>query len=494
MIRRLPLLALMLLGCNQENVFTQLEKVDTFQQKRKNTFDLLLVVDNSCSMIEEQKKLATNFNNFIQYFDGTDVDWQLGVVTTDVEDPDFSGHLVGGDDEIVLTNADGNEVERVAYTHDWAVTEGEALALDPTWTNTVSDDSLTHWCQAGTGSPGEVNPACGSGDGPGPNSLHGDVVITEFMADPAGVDDALGEWVELSNIGDADVDLSGWHLRDDGRNDFTIPDGTTIALGGTLVLARSTDPALNGDVVADVAVGEDFSLNNDVMFLTATTPGPEEIFAEMVSQGTSGSGIEEGLEAVRLATSPALADYNAGFVREEANFNVMVVSDEQDSSPDPVDTYLQDFAKLKGDAAFRDHSIMSVSAVVGMDPPKYDGEASCETINGAAVYGSRYVDAVSQTGGLIDSICDEDFSPIVSDLGLTLSGLQAEFELSHYPDLDSLEVALYSSADADSKIRDLTLDTDYTYVEERNSILFELDQVPESEQYIQAVYKVRSGG
>jgi hypothetical protein len=468
--------------------------VDTFQQERKNTFDLLLIVDNSCSMGEEQKKLATNFDNFIQYFSGADVDWQLGVVTTDVEDPKFSGHLVGGDDEILLSNADGNVVEGVTYDHSWGVKEGQALALDPTWTNTVSNDKFEHWCEVGAGSPGEVNPACGAGDGTGPSDLHGAIVITEFMADPAGVDDALGEWVELTNIGDEDKDLSGWHLQDAGRNSFTIPAGTVIAAGQAMVFARSTDTTVNGGVAADVAVGDDFTLNNDVLYLTSQTPGPSEIFAEMVAQGTSGSGSEMGFEAVKLATSDALAEYNAGFIRPEANFTILAISDEQDSSPDSVDSYLSDFAEIKGDAAFRDHSIMNVSAVVGADPPKYDGEYSCETKNGAAVYGSRYVDAVAKTGGLIDSICDEDFSPIVSELGLTLSGLQAEFELSHYPDLETLEVALYATPDTDSKIRDLTLDTDYTYVEERNSIRFEFDQVPDSETYIQAVYKIRSGG
>jgi hypothetical protein len=136
---------------------------------------------------------------------------------------------------------------------------------------------------------------------------------------------------------------------------------------------------------------------------------------------------------------------------------------------------------------------MNVSAVVGSEPPEFAGEPSCVSANGAAVYGHRYVHAVALTGGLADSICDEDFSPLVSQLGLTLSGLQAEFELSRYPVLESLKVAIYSSPDNDSKIRDLTLDTDYTYVEERNSLRFEFGQVPESEQYIVAEYKVRSG-
>jgi len=38
------------------------------------------------------------------------------------------------------------------------------------------------------------------------------IKISEFLADPAGVDD--GEWVELFNEGDVDVDLFGWSLDD----------------------------------------------------------------------------------------------------------------------------------------------------------------------------------------------------------------------------------------------------------------------------------------
>lgn len=485
---------LILLGCN-ETSFTQIETIDSFKQKRRNTFDLMVVVDNSCSMYEEQTKLASNFDSFIEYFDGTDVDWQLGVVLTDVEEPGSRGRLIGGDDEIVLTNADGNEVDRVAYTHDWAVAEGFAKVLDPSWYSAVGNDKADSWCAVEAGTPGDANASCGlSAEGTGVDARFGAVIITEFMADPAGVADELGEWVEITNIGAAAQDISGWGLIDDGRNAYSFPEGLTLEAGATLVVAREADSTLNGGVTADLATGEAFTLNNDVLYVTGTTEGAREIFQEMVAQGTSGSGHEMGLEAVRLATAPdMLAGHNAGFIREEANFNILVVSDEEDGSPDPVSTYLSEFAAMKGDAAFRDHTLMNVSAVVGSEPPEFAGEASCVSANGAAVYGHRYVHAVALTGGLADSICDEDFSPLVSQLGLTLSGLQAEFELSRYPVLESLKVAIYSSPDNDSKIRDLTLDTDYTYVEERNSLRFEFGQVPESEQYIVAEYKVRSG-
>lgn len=486
-------LAGVLAGCT-ENTFTQLTKVDVFQQQRKNTVDVLLVVDNSCSMIEEQQKLATNFDSFIQYFDSADVDWQVGVVTTDMEQEQFAGHLIGGDDEIVLVDAAGTEVERVSYDHDWAVAEGEAYALDPSWYNAVSNDAQGKWCTAGAGSPGSANAACGIAEGSGANDAYGAVIVTEFMANPAGVADDQGEWFEVTNVSASDVDLTGWTVIDNGRNAFSVPDGTTVAAGGTLVFARSTDTAQNGGVVAQVALGADFTLNNDLLLLTDETEGPAEVFSELVAQGTSGSGLEMGLEAAYAALyDEDVAEHNAGLVREEANLSILVVSDEEDSSPEPVDWYLRKFADKKGEAAYRDHSLMNVSAVVGDSPPPFDGEPSCSSDSGNAAYGHRYVDAVAKTGGLVDSICDEDFSPLVSQLGLTLSGLQAEFTLSAYPQLDSLQVGLYATAETESKIRDLTLDVDYTYVEERNAIHFDYEQLPESEQYLLVEYKIRSG-
>ena len=74
---------LALLACAPDQKFSNLKEEDVFQQQRINTVDVLLVVDNSCSMIEEQGKLSTNFPNFIQYFEDAEVDWHIGVVTTD---------------------------------------------------------------------------------------------------------------------------------------------------------------------------------------------------------------------------------------------------------------------------------------------------------------------------------------------------------------------------------------------------------------------------
>ncbi|MCP4806655.1 MAG: lamin tail domain-containing protein [Proteobacteria bacterium] len=515
-------LVLSLLGCTDYEFFNQ-KHTDVFQQNSRKVVDILLVVDNSCSMYEEQNKLATNFDAFIQYFDGVDVDYQLAVITTDTVNEGFMGKFVGGDDEIILSGPTGALVDRVAYDRDWTIPEGASLSLDPSIESGVFNDVQENWCAATDdmssgdyGTPGAANPACGaggpndSGDSTPPDSddpaeedsgdtvatpQAGDVIVTEFLANPAAVADPVGEWVELKNITDHDVDLSGSTLADGGRNLFTFPDGVVVAAGSYLVLARSDDSDANGGIEGAIALGEDFTLNDSVTVINADTDNASEVFAEQVAQGVSGSGIEMGLEAARMAFQDELLETtNAGFLREEANLSFIFVSDEDDDSPYAVDDYLRYYAGLKGDEAFRDHQMFNVSAVVGDSEPEFWGEPSCTSEDGNADYGKRYIDLASRTQGLVDSICDEDFSPIAADLGLILSGLAVEFELSAQPDETSIEVALYEDSADESFVRDLEKDVDFTYVRERNSIRFEEDQVPPPSWYFTVSYDVLATG
>ena len=507
-------------GCTEYDFYTQ-QQTDVFQQSRRNTVDVLLVVDNSCSMWEEQDKLATNFDAFIQFFQGVDVDYQIGVITTDTLDEKYQGRLVGGDDEILLLDALGREIDRVAYDRDWPIETGASLALDPERNHPSYNDAVDYWC-AGTaeygdgdkGTPGADNAACDGGEDPPADTdsapdtgtgtdtgtsarepVVGDIIITEFLADPGAVTDDLGEWIELKNLSTDVLDLSGCMIQDTGRNRYMVPDGTTVAAGGYFVAARSSDEAENGGVPAQAALGLDFTLNNRTYILTPQTEGANEIFSEMVAVGVTGSGIEMGLEAARLALSePLFSTTTDGLVREEANLSIIFLSDEDDNSPLGADIYLRDLTEVKGEAAYRDHDLFKISAIVGSEEPEFPGQPSCASANGTASYGIRYLHLASRTEGVVESICDEDFSPIAEQLGLILSGLTVEFELSGRPDENTLTVSLYSDSDQDSFERELEKDTDYVYLSDRNVIRFEESQMPPSQWYIQARYTVLAVG
>ncbi len=57
-------------------------QVDTYTQDLQPKADILLVVDDSCSMQDKQTALAQNFGSFIQYAVAANVDYRIGVTTT----------------------------------------------------------------------------------------------------------------------------------------------------------------------------------------------------------------------------------------------------------------------------------------------------------------------------------------------------------------------------------------------------------------------------
>ncbi|MBN2494648.1 MAG: choice-of-anchor D domain-containing protein [Deltaproteobacteria bacterium] len=65
---------------------TSSSQTDVFHQPNEVLSDVLFVIDNSGSMGEEQQALADNFDVFIQYALTLNVDFHLGVITTEVND------------------------------------------------------------------------------------------------------------------------------------------------------------------------------------------------------------------------------------------------------------------------------------------------------------------------------------------------------------------------------------------------------------------------
>ncbi|MCB9669634.1 MAG: lamin tail domain-containing protein [Alphaproteobacteria bacterium] len=488
----------LLLACTEYG-FTDARWTDTYQQDRANEVDLLIVVDNSCSMVEEQDNLARNFDALLGRFVEAEVDWRIAVTTTDVEAERYRGRLQGGDDEVVLRGPSG-EIDRVEYTRDWGFEDGISLGLSSDRTLATDNDVRGAWCRQGAfygseqGTPGEPNIVCGTGrvqryvpTGPdtGPRApTAADLLITELHPQSLE-DDRRCEWIELTSRSPDTLQLGGLELSDRGRNHAVLPD-FLLEPGGIVVIGRSTDAC---GAPVDIVLETGFSLNDDLRWIDAGMPDADELFAEAVSQGTLGIGIELGLEAARLTLEePAYTDDNQAFLRDGARFALLFVSDEDDLSPLPVDSYLDRFMEVKGLAGYRDPSRVTVSAVVGDALPPAPGAPSCTSETGFGTYGERYLAAANRTGGLTASICAEDFAPIVSQLGLTLTGVSTRFELSRVPLLDTLEVRLYADTSEASFVRELLLDVDFTYDVEGNALVFTEDQAPPPSFWLSVSY------
>ncbi|NNJ66019.1 MAG: ExeM/NucH family extracellular endonuclease, partial [Xanthomonadales bacterium] len=181
-----------------------------------------------------------------------------GGVTVDYE---YSGmFLSNGADELVLLDGGLNEVDRVEWDGGPAFPDptGASMALkDPALDNNVG----ANWCTASTPfGAGDLGTPGGMNDCP---IVVPDFLINEIMQNPAAVFDSNGEWFELHNTTDSDVDINGWTIADNDFDSHVIANGGPLLLpaGGYLVLGRNADYFSNGGVNVDYQY-DDFFLSN----------------------------------------------------------------------------------------------------------------------------------------------------------------------------------------------------------------------------------------
>jgi hypothetical protein len=203
-------------------------------------------------------------------------DWlvvgQTGIAEVDVLAPGFTlGNAGSSSDAVRLTNCSGVVVDTVVYgtpnTDGWLDDTGvlaASFAPSPLTDASIgraadgvdTDQSGVDFVEYSVPTPGAANaPAVGGGSCD--DAVAGAaVVINELLSDPAGDPDE--EWVELYNGGSTSIDISSWAIRA-GTSSFggtsTLPEGTVIAPGQFLVVAKASIP--EADVVAP-----DFTLGN----------------------------------------------------------------------------------------------------------------------------------------------------------------------------------------------------------------------------------------
>lgn len=118
------------------------------------------------------------------------------------------------------------------------------------------------------------------------------------MSDPRAVNDTVGEWLELYNAGNNDVNLRGWTLTDLGSDRHTIDQDVVIQPGQYLVLARSGDTASNGGVIASYTYAG-LSLANSADELMLFAPDGSEV--DRVVWGMEGGvAVQSGASTARV--------------------------------------------------------------------------------------------------------------------------------------------------------------------------------------------------
>ncbi len=182
-------------------------------------------------------------------------------------------------------------------------------------------------------------------------------------------------------------------------------------------------------------------------YIDPSTPDPVGAFTGNMTMGYDGWGnCEVGLSATQRALSEPLAGgYNHDFYSDDAYLMVVIVTDEDDGSYYDSECYggnyvgyqefIPWFTQLKGEDGL---GLFHFAAITG------DAGAGCSSAWGDAEAGDGYLDVVDALGddATFHSICDQDWSDVMSDLGQRAANYQTEFGLGAPAQEDSIQVFL----------------------------------------------------
>ena len=173
-------------------------------------------------------------------------------------------------DNLVCSNgaaSDADPGDTVSYSIEWLIDGQPAPSWNGYWAIGSSDTELGQvWTCQVRASDGTADSAWVSASTevlPGA----GDLVISEYLPDPAFVSDVAGEWIEIYNATAQPLSLLGFELADDGGESHVISTHVTLPAAGRAVLGSNSDTASNGGVSVDYQYSGFTLANEDEIIL-----------------------------------------------------------------------------------------------------------------------------------------------------------------------------------------------------------------------------------
>jgi hypothetical protein len=176
-------------------------------------------------------------------------------------------------------------------------------------------------------------------------------------------------------------------------------------------------------------------------------------------------GMEEGFDSVyEYIVNNA---YASTWMRDDAALLVVFVSDEEEQSNQYM-INVNDFTSWYG--SLRGGSSSYVSSIVNVEI----ADSICPSAPPAHYVGSRYMEATNFFGGIIVDICDEDWSPGVTDASVMIEPHE-EWPLTYIPIESTIRIWI-----------DTQLNYDWVYDATTNSIQFTV--IPPGGSHVEIAY------
>jgi len=173
------------------------------------------------------KTLSFDSNSIVGYQAGNSSTWTIQpsdymiIARNGVPNSVFT--LTNSYDHITMEDSSGNVIDQASWN---GTSSGVSLEEDPT-------GPTNDWVATNSSTPGAVNNATTT-----PNIFASDLMISEVMANPWPTNDGDlwpgGEWFEIWNSGQSDIDLTGWSAVDAIGND--IPFNESHLVGTSMLI------------------------------------------------------------------------------------------------------------------------------------------------------------------------------------------------------------------------------------------------------------------
>jgi hypothetical protein len=225
----------------------------------------------------------------------------------------------------------------------------------------------------------------------------------------------------------------------------------------------------NVDYRIAVVTTDDFSPLGQGKFVAGTPtvlersmPNVQQAFAQRVNVGISGSGNEKPLSTtLKALTAPMVTGPNSGFLRDEANLAIILITDAPDQSQEPLDYFMTRLPLVKGPR--RIHQV-NVSAIGPFSVPSLGSSCSIE-----AVDTGRYDALVTKTGGVKSDICTSTWARDLEALGRSALGPRSSFFVRNPPD---------TQQPIDVQVNGQSVSNAWNYDPNANAIVFKPAQAP----------------
>lgn len=224
--------------------------------------------------------------------------------------------------------------------------------------------------------------------------------------------------------------------------------------------------------------GERGAFVGSTKVLGLNTPNLKNLFSSNIQVGNQGSSLERGLESMKAALSPAmLAGANAGFLRSDAVLVVIFVTDEDDHSSGTTTSYVDFMNQLK--PSFQYGAKGWFANFIGFLNPS----GSCQATGTPTDPGDRYLDLVTASYGLNESICSGALASALGNIRERIAEMVTEYRLGREPIESTIQVVIDGNVIAKDSING------WTYHPENYSIHFHGAAIPAANQDVRITYQ-----